>query len=71
MWLKFFQGIGAILASLLDTFLRNKEVKDLRDEKLEAKDDAIKLKTIEARIMAEHSNIKPFTIDRLRKHTKE
>ncbi len=72
MWLRIFQGLAVILTSLLEAFLRNKESKDLRNEKLEAKDGAIELKNIEAKILSEHTGSKPDTLERLRtKHKSE
>lgn len=68
-------GIGTIFAkifgSLLETFFKDREVKQLREEKLEGKDEAIKFKSEEARIMSRPSRSRSDTLKQLREHEQE
>lgn len=67
--LSFLTGIfGSIFSSLFETFLKDREVKNLRQEKLEGKDEAIRFKTKEAKLMSSPSRSRSDTLEQLRKH---
>ena len=71
MWTVIGSIFGKIFGSLLETFFKDREVKQLREEKLEGKDEAIRLKSEEAKIMSAPSRSRRDTLKQLREHEQE
>lgn len=71
MWAAIGSIFGKIFGSLLETFLKDQEVKQLREEKLEGKDEAIRLKTKEAEVMSAPSRSRRDTLKQLRSNEQE
>lgn len=70
--MSFLSGIlSSIFKGLFDHLFGDREKKQLQEEKLKGKDDAIKFKTKEASTMSEPVRTKSDILDELRKHTKD
>ena len=71
MWGGLGAFFGKIFSSLLETFFKDREVKQLRQEKLEGKDEAIRFKSEEAKVMSAPSRSRRDTLKQLREHESE
>lgn len=68
MWVGISTILAKIFGSLLDSFFRDREVKQLREEKLEGKDEAIKFKSKEAKEMSNPSRSRSDILKQLREY---
>jgi hypothetical protein len=60
--------LGALVSFVAERFFEKRQLEQLQEEKLKAKDDIIKLKQKEAELQAQPLTDKPGIIARLRKY---